>query len=94
VPATHAWCLDGASSAQQLVATAEAGRLESVAIVPLLRWPASELLLPADDHCFVILALPYLQLAMVANCSGDDKLAASLYQEQPWEAVALLWLKS
>lgn len=91
VPATHAWCVEAAASAEQLHAAAQGGQLQQLLPLPVMRWPADELLLPALGFSFVTVALPYLQLALAAHCSGDERLAAALWQQQPWDAVARLW---
>ncbi|KAG2489169.1 hypothetical protein HYH03_012395 [Edaphochlamys debaryana] len=91
LPAAQLWCAASACGPQQAHMAAGAGQLGAMAAPALLRCPPLELLRPPPGWAFVALLLPFLDLAVAAHCSGDERLVEALYQPQPWTAVAAAW---
>ncbi|KXZ49542.1 hypothetical protein GPECTOR_20g396 [Gonium pectorale] len=91
LPATSVWCAASCCGPEQAAAATLAGQLLGMAAPQALRCPAEEFLVPPPGCAFVHVLYPYLPLAVVAHCSGDERLVEALYQPQPWAAVASVW---
>ncbi|GIM04240.1 hypothetical protein Vretimale_8780 [Volvox reticuliferus] len=94
LPASHVWCAKSCCGADQCLAAARAGQLLSMAMPQVLQCPAEEFLRPPAGWSLITVLYPYLHLAVLAHCSGDERLVEALYQPQPWAAVAASWQES
>ncbi|GLI65409.1 hypothetical protein VaNZ11_008967 [Volvox africanus] len=90
----HVWCARSCCGADQCLAAARAGQLLNMTMPQVLQCPAEEFLRPPTGWTFLTVLYPYLHLAVLAHCSGDEGLVEALYQPQPWAAVAAAWQES